>query len=283
MQILSITTTYSGQTLPYLLNDGARNFWDEASEGPPVLLIMGLSFTHEMWFRLLPALKPNYRAIFFDNRGMGSDVPPGPYSIRQMASDAVAVLDAADVSAAHIIGASMGGMIAQELALSFPKCVLSLALACTSYSGILARWPDFSRRPRGLNWSTSSRLERERSMRAMLYADSTPDERIEEDIRLRMECLWSCQGFTRQAMAILRWSSYLRLPRIRVPTLVIHGEQDRLVPIQNGRTVAARIPGSRFEVVQNAGHVLVTDQPEACARELKQFLSEQPNGAPQLH
>lgn len=101
--------------MPFLFHNGTRLYWNELGNGPPILLIMGLSFTHEMWARLLPSLTPRYRAIFFDNRGMGrSDVPRGPYSMRLMASDAVAVLDAAGVHAAHIVGASMGGMIAQE-------------------------------------------------------------------------------------------------------------------------------------------------------------------------
>src|SRR5438045_7495714 len=100
--------------MPYLVNAGTQLYWKDYGSGPPVLLIMGLSFTHEMWFRVLPALKPHYRVIVFDNRGMGrSEVPKGFYSIPKMATDARAILKAADVAAADVIGASMGGMIAQ--------------------------------------------------------------------------------------------------------------------------------------------------------------------------
>src|ERR1700739_2778868 len=100
--------------MPYTENEGACLYWTEVGSGPPVLLIMGLSFTHEMWFRILPSLAERHRVILFDNRGMGrSSVARGPYSIAQMARDAPAVLRAAGVSSAHIIGASMGGMIAQ--------------------------------------------------------------------------------------------------------------------------------------------------------------------------
>lgn len=236
---------------------------------------MGLSFTHEMWARVLPGLTPHHRAIFFDNRGMGrSDVAPGPYSIRQMASDAVAVMDAAGVAAAHVVGASMGGMIAQELALRHPDRVLSLVLGCTSYSGLFARWPHFRYFPRGSEWRRAERVERERALRNLLYADTTPEERIEEDLRLRCACNWSYRGFFHQFLGILSWSSYRRLPRIRVPTLVMHGDQDHLVPVENGRAVAARIPGARFELIRNAGHVLTTDQPEACTVVLLQFLAD---------
>ena len=238
-------------------------------------MIMGLSFTHEMWGRVLPAMQQHYRCIFFDNRGMGrSSVPRGPYSIRLLASDAAAVLHAAGVRAAHVIGASMGGMIAQELALRHPERVLSLVLGCTSYSGLFARWPHFRFIPRRMEWSRYERLARERSLRALLYSDTTPDDRIEEDVRIRCACNWSYRGFFSQFLGILRWSSYRRLPRIKVPTLVMHGEQDHLVPVENGQVVASRIPGAQFQLIQNAGHVLTTDQTERCLEVLLTFLEE---------
>jgi pimeloyl-ACP methyl ester carboxylesterase len=236
---------------------------------------MGLSFTHEMWGRVLPTLQQHYRCIYFDNRGMGrSSVPPGPYSIRLMASDAAAVLSAAGVHAAHIIGASMGGMIAQELALRHPERVLSLVLGCTSYSGLFARWPHYRFVPRRVQWSRYERLERERSLRSLLYSDTTPEERIEEDVRIRCSCNWSYRGFFNQFLGVLRWSSYRRLPSIQKPTLVMHGDQDHLVPVENGQVVASRIPGARFALIRDAGHVLTTDQTDACLAALESFLTE---------
>jgi pimeloyl-ACP methyl ester carboxylesterase len=228
-----------------------------------------------MWYRILPALT-DYRTILFDNRGMGrSSVPRGPYSIRQMARDANAVLTAAGVDSAHVLGASMGGMIAQELALLYPQRVRSLALACTSYSGLFARWPDFDCAPRWIPWSKSTRTEREQSLRTLLYADTTPAARIEEDIRVRCACTWTSKGFLNQFAGILMWNSYWRLPRITAPVLVIHGDQDHLIPPQNGKTVADRIPGARFQLIRNAGHILTTDQPETCREVLVTFLAEQ--------
>jgi 3-oxoadipate enol-lactonase len=262
--------------MPYAANEGATLYWEEHGAGDPVLMIMGLSFTLEMWFRVLPAISPYYRAILFDNRGMGrSSVPRGPYSMRQMARDALAVLDAAGVERAHVVGASMGGMIAQELALSYPARVRSLLLGCTTHGGFLSRWPDFSKRPRGVEWSTAERLERERALIPMLYADTTPIERIEEDLHIRDQCQWNSQGFYNQLAAILIWTSYRRLPQIKVPTLVVHGDQDRLVPTVNGRVVAQRIKDAQFSLIENAGHVLTTDQPEACAQKMVEFLRSQ--------
>lgn len=262
--------------MPYTANAGARLYWEEHGNGPPLLMIMGLSFTHEMWFRLLPCLASEYRVLTFDNRGVGrSDVPPGPYLIKQMADDARVVLDAAGVQAAHVIGASMGGMIALELAFRHPQRVQSLLLGCTTHSGLLSKWPNFSRRPRGVNWFRAGAVERERALIPMLYADATPHARIEEDLEIRSRCQWCYRGFVNQLAGILLWSAYRRLSRIRVPTLVVHGEQDRLVPPGNGRVLAARIPGARFHLVPNAGHILMTDQPAICTDLILSFLRQQ--------
>lgn len=260
--------------MPYITNAGARLYWREEGKGPPVLLIMGLSFTHEMWYRVMPAFGGTHRAILFDNRGMGrSDVPRGPYTIPRMARDARAVLDAAGVESAHVIGASMGGMIAQELALRYPERVQSLMLACTTSRGLLGKWPEFRYGPH--QWPSESREARERSLRTLLYADTTPAGRIEEDLRVRCACAWCYKGFLNQFAGILMWSAYRRLPRISAPTLVLHGDQDRLVPPENGRVIASRIPGARFQLIRNAGHILITDQPEACIQSICGFLEEQ--------
>lgn len=264
--------------MPYAINRGVKIYWDEQGSGPPVLLIMGLSFTREMWFRMAPGLARQYRVILFDNRGVGrSDVPPGPYLIRQMAADAVAVLDAANVNSAPVVGASMGGMIAQELALCYPRRVEGLLLGCTSHGGILAHWPRFSRLG-GLPTSVGSR-DRQLSLIPLLYAASTPHERILEDIELQSQCCCTRKGCLNQFAGILLWSSFLRLPRISVPTLVAHGAEDCLIPPQNGRIVAARIPGARFQLIPRAGHMLMTDQPEVCLDLTLDFLARHARGA----
>src|ERR1700726_4478678 len=122
--------------MPFVENQGAKIYWDEQGKGEPVLLIMGLAYPSQMWYRTRPLLALRYRTLAFDNRGIGrSDIPPGPYPIALMASDAAAVLEAAGIESAHVFGVSMGGMIAQEFALQYPKRVLSLILGCTTASG----------------------------------------------------------------------------------------------------------------------------------------------------
>src|SRR4051794_19933491 len=122
--------------MPYADNDGTRIYWEEHGSGEPLLLIMGLGYTLDMWYRTTPVFAEHYRVIVFDNRGVGrSDVPPGPYALSLMASDAARVMDAAGVESAHVFGVSMGGMIAQEFALRYPARVRSLVLGCTTCGG----------------------------------------------------------------------------------------------------------------------------------------------------
>jgi len=122
-------------------------------------------------------------------------------------------------------------------------------------------------------------MSREKALIPLLYSPSTPAELIQEDLRVRSECHWSYRGFWGQFGGILMWNSYRRLPRITAPTLVVHGEDDKLIPPVNGRVVAKRIPGARFELLPKAGHILVTDQLEACVGLMLNFLGKS-DGAP---
>jgi len=236
---------------------------------------MGLSFNLEMWFRVVPWLVQNHRVIAFDNRGVGrSDAPRGPYTIRNMAEDAMSVLREAKVNEpVHVVGASMGGMISQELVLAYPEAFRSLVLACTA-CGPLYRlaWPNWRRSPSLNEWLLLRGELRERSLVRLLYADTTPQERIDQDIQIRLLRPPGLRGVLSQFAAIVVWSSYDRLPQIRIPTLVVHGDEDHVLPIANGRIIARRIRGAEFVLVRQAGHMLGTDQPEVCRRELTRFL-----------
>lgn len=260
--------------MPHTVRDGTALYWEQHGSGEPVLMIMGLSFTLDMWYRLLPAVASRYRAILFDNRGVGrSDTPPGPYSMAQLADDACAVLDAAGVASAPVLGASMGGMIAQELCFRHPHRVEALLLGCTGPSGFHSKLPQFGpAQPIRLATETI-REKREWLLAPMLYADTTPRSRIEEDIQVRMRYPLRPAGIFSQIAAILRWTSYSRLPQIKVPTLVLHGDRDRLVPLANGQMLAARIPGAELVVAPGAAHILTTDAPEFVEREVLRYLA----------
>src|SRR6266498_1920452 len=122
--------------MPNIDRDDCQLYWADSGRGEPLLLVQGLGYPSDMWYRWLPDLTQRYRVLRFDNRGVGrTGVPPGPYTIEQMADDALAVLDAAGVERAHVVGASLGGMVAQELALAAPDRVDRLVLACTTPGG----------------------------------------------------------------------------------------------------------------------------------------------------
>lgn len=253
-------------------NAGTKLYWDEAGQGAPVLLIMGLGWASNMWHRTRPVLASRYRTIAFDNRGAGrSGVPPGPYSIAALASDAAAVLDAAGVEAAHLVGASMGGMIAQEFALQYPKRVRSLILGCTAAGGPSA----VRAAPEVTKVLTARDMSLEEAAVAMLpyiYDSSTPLERVEEDLAIRRQWLPRPEGYFAQLQGIFSWEAYSRLPQIKAPTLVIHGDSDQLVPPGNGELIAARIPGAKLVMLARASHIFTTDQPEAAQQVIVEFL-----------
>jgi len=259
--------------VPFVENQGTRIYWDEQGQGSPVLLIMGLGYSSLLWHRIRPELARRFRTIAFDNRGVGlSGVPPGPYSIPTMATDAAAVLDAAGIAQAQVFGVSMGGMIAQEFALQYPQRTCSLILGCTSPGGSSAVRADrkvvdvlFAR---GMTWEQA----REAAL-AYIYDASTPQEKIEEDVRLRQGCLPTPDAYMAQLQGILAWEGYSRLPQITAPTLVIHGKSDALIPPENGRLIAGRIPGAKLVLIDRASHLFLTDQTELSQRLILDFLS----------
>jgi 3-oxoadipate enol-lactonase len=261
--------------MPFAENHGTKIYWDQQGHGEPVLLIMGLGWASNMWHRTRPVLAPHFRTIAFDNRGAGrSDVPAGPYSIATMASDAAAVLDAAGIAAAQLVGASMGGMIAQEFALLYPQRVRSLVLACTTPGGPHAVQAE----PAALQLlfrREGGPAERAAAAVPFIYDASTPRDRVARDLQVLSELYPIPEGYTAQLQGILAWEAHSRLPQIKVPTFVIHGETDRLVPAGNADLLAARIPGATLKKIPNASHIFMTDRPEESHRVILDFLLSQ--------
>lgn len=243
--------------------DGARIWWTSEGEGEPVVLVMGLAYPSDMWFRVSPVLAGHYRVLRLDNRGAGrtGDVPGAPYSVEMMAGDVLAVLDEAGETSAHVIGASMGGLIAQEIALAAPERVRSLVLACTHPGVAHSVWD-----PQALALLTSrSSLTPLQAAEASIpfnYAEGTPRRRIEEDWAVRLPLACTPAGYLAQVQGSSKWSGLERLPSLRVPTLVVHGEGDRLVPAVNGRRIAQAVPGAELVIIADANHLFFTDQPE---------------------
>jgi pimeloyl-ACP methyl ester carboxylesterase len=263
--------------MAFTKNQETKIYWDEQGQGEPVLMIMGFTYPSYMWHRTRPLLSTRFRTVAFDNRGIGqSEVPPGPYPIPLMASDAAAVLDAAGIESAHVLGFSMGGMIAQEFAMQYPRRIRSLILAATHAGGQEAvREPAALEILKAVDLTPAQAAE---AIRPFIYDPGTPQRLIDEDIAIRMKWLPTPAGRLAQLQGIMMWGSYSRISQIMVPTLVIHGEEDKLVPPENGKMLAERIPGAKLVMLPHASHIFTTDQTEAAHRAIIEFLLAQTGG-----
>ncbi len=257
-------------------SDGIRLHYEVTGKrhGPPVLMIQGLGTDKHGWDLQRIALAPTYRTIALDNRGAGrSDKPFGTYTLEQMADDAIAVLDAAGIDRAHVIGASMGGAISQVLALKYPERVRSLTLACTACRH--HPW----RRELLNEWASTAS---ERGMGAMA------SEAARWVIGPRsFRRVWPLLGwfgplafgrpahaFVAQVRAILATDDTLadELRNMSVPTLILVGNQDILTPRGDAEELAERIKGSELVVISGAAHGLMMEHASTFNRLLLDFL-----------
>lgn len=259
--------------MSFASNGSVRLFWRETGKGEPLLLIMGLGYSSGMWLHVERGLARNFRVILFDNRGIGkSTAPTGPYLIPTMAEDAVAVMDAAGIGSAFVFGLSMGGFIAQELALRHPERVRALVLGATACGGSHAVR---AKQEVQDTLMTRARLPAEQSVRVMfpyIYDASTPEQRIEADLAVRLSDFPDPDVYLGQLEGINLWQSCDRLHHIASPTLILHGEHDELVPPANAGILAEHIKGSRLCVIPNASHVLTTDAPDQTVQLIMEFL-----------
>lgn len=249
----------------FVEHQGAKLYWDEEGEGEPLLLIIGLGSTSRLWQRVRGELSEHFRTLTFDHRGIGrSSRGNAKHSMALMAADAAAVLDAAEVEQAHVFGVSMGGMVAQELALNFPHRVKSLILGCTMAGG-----PNAIRAPtpvtEGLTPEQVSKL-----MISLSYHPSTPRKLIEED--LAMIGTPAPAVYQAQLESITNWECFSRLPEIEVPTLLIHGAADQRIPVDNAPLIASQIAGAKVVTLPATGHVFLTEKPAATFEAVLDFL-----------
>lgn len=188
-----------------------------------------------------------------------------------------AVLDAAGVESAHLFGVSMGGMIAQEFVLQYPKRVRSLILGCTAPGGSHAVQAE----PAVIQILMRRDMTPDEAQAAILpflYDPATPRERIDEDMAIRLKW-YPPQGYSGQLQAILSWEGYSRISQISARTLVIHGETDRLIPPANANLIAERIRGAKLVLIPHASHIFETDQPGAAHQAILEFLAAQSEGS----
>jgi pimeloyl-ACP methyl ester carboxylesterase len=239
-----------------------RLYKEEQGDGPPLLLLTGLGYAIWSWQRQLPDWSQQFRCIAVENRGTGrSPKPPGPYSIEELADDAAEALEG---RRAHVAGFSMGGYIAQTLAVRHPELVERLVLICTATGG-----PDFRQTPAETTaaWTANAGRTPQEFARATMplsfcpgWTDEHPHE-FEALLADRLEHPTPPECWRAQYEACLDWAARSTpVEQIEAPTLVLHGDADRVVPYENGVELARRIPGSRFEPFPGGGHLVFLEE-----------------------
>jgi 3-oxoadipate enol-lactonase len=248
-----------------------RIAWEERGKGAPLLLIQGLGYGRWSWAPIVPALAERYRVLWFDNRGIGdSDKPDGPYTAKLMAGDALQVLDEAGVERAHVLGASLGGMIAQEVAAGAPERVDKLVLCCTTPGGAATvPMPDVTVRLFAEAPTLAPEVALRRFVENALAADAS-GELIQELYDRRVANPPDPAGWQAQAAAGLTFAGVDGA--ITAPTLIVTGTEDNVVDPHNSDVLAEHIPGAEVQRIDNAGHLFFWEQPDAAVRIISEFL-----------
>jgi len=265
--------------MPLIKAGDIKLHYEISGEGPPLLLINGYGDHTGHWFCMRPVLDRHFRVIAFDNRGSGrSDKPDFSYTMKILAEDAAALLEAIGCARAHVFGVSMGGMVAQELALYYSKKVDRLVLGCTIPGGENSEYPDAEVLAFLLDGERSNRLTHAEIAREMWTYTCTDAFRLahpeagEEYVKITAMFPAPQHGLQRQGDAIAAHDTWDRLPDIHAPTLVIAGSEDRLVPSRNSQNLAARIPGARAVLIENAGHGFFYEAAEKAGEIITDFL-----------
>jgi pimeloyl-ACP methyl ester carboxylesterase len=252
--------------------------WERHGAGDPVLLIHGLGYARWGWEPVLPGLTERFEVLLFDNRGIGeSDAPPGPYTAAEMAADAIQVLDEVGVDRAHVIGTSLGGMVAQELALAHPERVDRLVLACTTPGGPRAQpMPDVTVRliseAAGLEPAVALRRFVENALAPGTVAERP--ELVERIMEHRLRTAQDPAAWAAQAAAGATFDAYDRLSALDTPVLVQHGSEDLVVDPRNGELLADLLPDAQLERFDGCGHLFFWEEPERCVSSVAAFLED---------
>jgi pimeloyl-ACP methyl ester carboxylesterase len=252
-------------------------YYEVHGRGPNLALIEGTGYHTWMWYRQLEAFSERFRTLIYDNRGVGrSDKPPGPYTHEQNADDLAGLLDHLGWERTHVLGVSMGGFIAQEFALKYPRRLDRLVLVATAFGGpnmipvppeaVRALTPD----------PTLSPEEKIRVSMPVAFADRRwPEEHrdeFEQIVAWRLEYPQPPEAAMAQAMAGLTFNTEERLKEIAAPTLIIAGTRDNVVPPRNAELLAAAIPGACLDLIDGAGHVLNIEHAERFNADVIAFL-----------
>jgi 3-oxoadipate enol-lactonase len=246
-----------------------------AGEGPPLLLIQGMSGTHLSWgepFR--SSLEREFEVIAFDNRGIGlSARVTDQFTVAEMAADTEGLMEALGLESAHVVGISMGGMIAQELALANPERLRTLTLGCTYCGGEGSElMPRENVKKLGTGMASG---DRDQALRVSWEINLSPTFRADESRfaafhQMATEVPAARETIELQIRAIFGHDTSGRLGEIRTPTLIVHGTEDGVLPVGNGRQIASLMPEARLEILEGVGHMFWWEQPERSAELIRE-------------
>ena len=267
-------------------------YYDEQGSGDPLLLVMGLAADSAAWLFQVPDFARHYRTIVFDNRGVGrSAKPPGPYTIHEMADDTAGLLDVLGIARAHVVGVSMGGMIAQELALRHPDRVRGLVLACTypEPDAEVERQRQFSMAQFGGTVAADGEMRIDltaldpmlffQHLLPRVFNQAFIDQELPKLMQLFSGALqygFSMEAILGQVAAVMGHRATDRLHQIKARTLVITGDADLLIPPANSRVLAEHIPNARLVTIPGGSHGFNFETPERFNREVLAFLAGVP-------
>jgi pimeloyl-ACP methyl ester carboxylesterase len=244
--------------------------YERGGDGPPLLLIMGMSGTKHHWGEpLLGDLRRDFDTIVYDHRECGDSTKTGePFTIADLAEDAAGLLRALDVESAHVMGISMGGMVAQELALGHPELIRSLTLGCTYCGGEGSRLSSEATLRRLAEGMSSG--DRERAIRTAWEVNVSPSFAAREEIYATFLANGLRYGVAvpvimEQMRAITGHDTSARLPELAAPTLVVHGTLDEMLPVENGHMIAGLVPDARVEIFDGVGHLFFWEEPQRSA------------------
>ncbi|CAN5435922.1 MAG: alpha/beta fold hydrolase [Pyrinomonadaceae bacterium] len=264
--------------MPTIKVGDTQLYYEAHGAGESLVLIPGFGFGVWMWFKQVPALAQKFRTIVFDPRGIGcSSKPTQPFSIRTLADDVAALFDALALERAHVLGASFGGFVAQEFALAYPEKMDRLILCCTSFGGA-RHLPPGERVLQAL--ASTERLNTPERMRKSLRLSFSPQylaeqtEEVERMIAMRLAHPVSDEVYSGQLGAAMSFDAAARVDLIDAPTLVITGDEDRVVPADNSRHLAAIIPRARLQVIAGGSHQFFVERADDFNRAVIEFINE---------
>jgi 3-oxoadipate enol-lactonase len=261
--------------VPTVSTPAAELHYERAGSGEPLLMIQGMSGTHVSWGEpFLAPLRESFDVTAFDNRGIGLSAPiDGPFTIVEMAEDSAALMNELGIESAHVVGISMGGMIAQELALAHPGRLRSLTLGCTYCGGQGSKLMPQENVEKIAAGMMSG--DRDKAIRASLEVNLSPAFRAEESGYAAFHGMATSVPAAKrtielQAQAIFGHDTSGRLGEISTPTLIVHGTEDGVLPYPNGEQIAALMPSARLETLEGIGHMFWWEQPERSAELIRE-------------